>query len=712
MTKSSVQQPPLKPSTLAPFASSKVTADHLQQHAVLYVRQSTPQQLRDHRESTERQYQLAHRFTSLGWDRDQIIIIDDDLGISGSGRQERPGFRRLLNLVTEQKVGVVMGLEMSRLARNSKDWHDLFEVCAIYHVLIADEDGIFDTNDPNDRLVLGLKGIISELELHTMKVRLERGRLNKAQRGEMFHDVPVGYVKNEAGLPEFDPDESARHAMQTFFRRFETVGSAHSLFHHLHQHQILLPFRDATGRLDWRLPALSTVNQLIKHPLYAGAYGYCRTKRYGKFLRESKGKKHLPPEEWKVLIKDRFPAYITWEQYEANQQRLQNNDQRAGEAGAAKNGWALLQGIVFCGCCQRRLSPYYRTNDRGSYACGRHRNMAGVSPCGTSISCHTLDDFMTQKLLEALQPAAVELSLRVVEDEVTRRKELETTCTHRVQQAQYQVDLAERRYSHVDPANRLVAASLEQQWNHALQNLAEAETKLTEFRQHQCLRLTDDDRRKLQQACSDVAVLWNDDAVTKDQKEIVRLLIDRVVCHVHHNSDRVTISIVWSGGFESCHDVSRGVMKYQQLESYRELMQRTLELTLQGKRSPEVAETLEREGFRSAKIRKRISNDMVKKLLTTKECFKQLHNPDLAENHWRTEDLANQLNIKEKQLKDWVTRGWVTAVQRPFGRTWVVYADKAEQQRLRQLVASQSGQGRPAPQENLCTPAAISQKPQ
>lgn len=212
--------------SFVPPTFSKVSPEHLRLNAALYVRQSTSQQLRDHQESTHRQYQLTHRLEAFGWHRDQIIVIDEDLGISGSGRQQRPGFQRLLNLVTEQKVGIVLGLEMSRLARNSKDWHDLFEVYAIYQVLIADEDGVFNTNDPNDRLVLGLKGIISEMELHTMKVRLERGRLNKAERGELFHDVPVGYVKNSAGLAELDPDESARHTMQTFFRMFESIGSA------------------------------------------------------------------------------------------------------------------------------------------------------------------------------------------------------------------------------------------------------------------------------------------------------------------------------------------------------------------------------------------------------------------------------------------------------------------------------------------------------
>ena len=694
-------------------SSSKVSPEHLRQNAALYVRQSTSQQLRDHQESTHRQYQLTHRLEAFGWQRDQIIVIDEDLGISGSGRQQRPGFRRLLNLVTEQKVSIVLGLEMSRLARNSKDWHDLFEVCAIYQVLIADEDGVFNTNDPNDRLVLGLKGIISEMELHTMKVRLERGRLNKAERGELFHDVPVGYVKNSAGLPELDPDESARHAMQMFFGMFESIGSAHGLFHHLSEHNIRLPFRDAAGRLNWRLPGKTTVAELIKHPLYAGAYGYGRKKRYGTRMQEKSGKKHLPPEQWKVLIKDRFPAYITWQQYELNQQTLRKNDQRPDRTGPAKNGSALLAGIAFCGCCNRRLSPNYGTNGRGSYYCGRHRTMAGEAPCQTTVVCHTLDEFVSYKLVEALQPAAVQLSLRVVEDEVTRRAQMETTRVHHVQQARYLVDLAARRYSHVDPANRLVTALLEQQWNVALQNLNEAEAQLAMFHQTQTVTLSDADREHLHQTCSDVSSLWNDHADIRDKKEIVRLLIDRIVVNVHDNSERVSIVIHWSGGFESCHDIKRSVMTFKQLEGYDDLLQRSLTLTLAGIRSPAVARILEREGYRSPRLKKRISADTVKNLLLSHaDSAKQLHDPDLQDDHWRSQNLARELEITEKQLKDWVTRGWVTAVQRPFGRTWVLYADEAELQRLKQLVTCQSGQGRPGPPELLRTPTQKSRKSQ
>ena len=299
-------------------------ANHVRRFCVadpLPRRQSTSAQLRDHKESTQRQYQLVHRLESLGWPSERIVVIDDDLGISGSGSQHRPGFQRLLTMVTQQKVAIVLGLEMSRLARNSKDWHDLFEVCAIYDVLIADEDAIFDTQDPNDRLVLGLKGIISEMELHTMKIRLERGRM-----------------------------------MQQFFQLFETLGSATGLFKYLSRHNIRRPFRDAIGQIDWRIASKTTVYAMLKHPLYAGAFGYGRTKRYGGKRRDERQRKHLPPEQWKVLKKDCCPAYITWEQLAARAERNRLIGSERGSKPAEQDG----------GHC----SDQYAASEHGSISCG------------------------------------------------------------------------------------------------------------------------------------------------------------------------------------------------------------------------------------------------------------------------------------------------------------------------------------------------------
>jgi DNA invertase Pin-like site-specific DNA recombinase len=688
------------------FIPTKITEEHLQLGAVLYVRQSTSAQLREHQESTARQYALKDRLIALGWPEHQILVIDDDLGISGSAGADRAGFRRLLKLVTDQQVGIVLGLEMSRLARNSKDWHDLFEVCAIFHTLIADEDGVFDPQDPNDRLVLGLKGIIAEMELHTMKVRLERGRLNKAQRGELFHDAPVGYVLDEQGLPQLDPDESARHVMKMFFDLFESLGSSNALFQHLADHRIRLPFRDRGGPIDWRLPGKTTVYGLLKHPLYAGAYGYGVRTNYSRKNGKQAGKKYLPPGEWKVLIQDRFPAYITWQQYENNQKRLTENDTRGGDrSGPVRGGSALLSALVRCGHCGRRMSPSYHTSGRATYGCGRHRTLAGVTSCHNSIGSHTLDEFVSQKLLEALSPAALELSLRVIQDEVARREQLETLYVDRVKQTRYASDLAERRYREVDPSNRLVASTLEQQWETALEQLQAANEELEQLRRTRPTALSEQQRTEMLATCHDIRALWRECATIEERKEITRLLLERIDVHVHGNSDRVSVLMHWSGGFESCHEITRTVMRFDQLESYQQLIDRALSLALAGKRSPEIAAVLEADGFRAPRTGGRISAAMVQKLFNEPRCRRQLDHPTLEPYHWQSADLAEALGIPEKRLKDWVTRGWVAAAQRPHGRAWVIYADEGELKRLQQLVASQSGQGRPAPPEKLRTPA-------
>lgn len=700
-----------RPYAIQLVGSSKIKPEHLDRDAALYIRQSTLHQLREHQESTSRQYGLRDRLLALGWRGDQVVIIDEDLGVSGNGNSERDGFRRLLKLVTDQQVGIVLGLEMSRFARNSKEWHDLFEVCAIFDSLIADEDGLFCPNDPNDRMVLGLKGIISEMELHTMKVRLEGGRMSKAKRGELFYDMPVGFVPDEAGLPRLDPDESARHAMQTFFRLFESLGSGSGLFHHLARNQIKLPFRNGTSNsrghdseIDWRVPSKTTVLELLKNPLYAGAYGYGRRKNYRNKHGRRTQQKFLPREQWKVFIKDRFPNYISWQQYEANQQRLHDNSTRKGRKGAPRSGAALLAGIVFCGRCGRRISPLYTSAKQGSYCCERHRDLLNVTACQSTVVCRVLDECVANKVLEALAPSEVELSLQAVEDESVRRRQLETQYEHQVQRTEYEAQLAERRYQAVDPDNRLVARTLEQQWESALADCQTASQKLTDFRNQCDVRLTQQEREQIKTSCRDLAALWSD-ATHAERKEIVRLVVERVEVSIADNSQNVTTKICWSGGFESCHEITRPVLRFDQLDYYDDLLNRALELALAGKTSPEIALTLQSEGFLSPRNRQPLSAAMVSTLLNKDpRSVKQIHNPELGRDQWPTSTLAGKLGICEKLLKGWVTRGWAHACQRPFGRAWVVWADAEELQRLHALAASQAGQGSPLPAKELLTP--------
>ena len=344
--------------------------------------------------------------------------------------------------------------------------------------------------------------------------------------------------------------------------------------------------------------------------------------------------------------------------------------------------------------------PNYPKRSHGVYQCSRHRTVAHAEPCNSSVRCATLDEFVSAKLLEALQPAGADLSMQVIENEVARREQLDTLYAQRVEQTRYTVELAERRYKEVDPSNRLVAGTLEREWERALAELQTARSELDELRNTQPTKLSDTERQKLKRACADISRLWQERATVEQRKQIVRLLLRAVEVDVHNNTDRVTVRIHWSGGFESCHQITRSVMRFDQMESYDQLVERTLGLALSGERSPKIAAILEEEGFRSPRSDKPISASMVQKLLIEDP-------PPLATGHWRSADLARELGVSEKRLKDWVTRGWATAIQRPFGRTWVIYADEQELQRLQRLASSQTGQGRPGPSQELRTPASI-----
>jgi DNA invertase Pin-like site-specific DNA recombinase len=680
-------------------AGDKITSRHLDLLGELYVRQSSNEQLRDNRESTERQYALTDRLKMLGWTEENIVVIDDDLGRSGSGSEHREGFQRMLSDITAERVGIVIGLEMSRLARNSKDWHDLFEVCAIFGTLIADEDGVYDPQIPNDRLILGMKGIISEMELHTMRIRLERGRMNKAQRGEMFHSAPVGYVMNVHGVVEKDPDERAQSAVQLIFDKFDELGSCHAVFHYFVREHIELPLHDYYGKILWRLPGKTTLDGILRHPLYAGAYGYGRRKSYkNKRHPDKRTKKHLPLEQWKVLIPDKYPAYITWDQFLQNQRKLRQNCSRKNQGGPPREGSALLAGILFCGHCGRRLQPHYQTKSgRPGYHCSRHLTMAVPHACQGVIQCDVIDDLVSRRVVEALQPAALELSLKVVEDESLRRKEFAKRQRQQLEHARYQAQLAERRYHAVDPDNRLVARTLEKQWEDSLSALQRAEEEHEGQMKDKPVSLSESERTQLMAMSADITGLWQASATTnKDRKQVVRCVIDKVIAAVQGTTEFVDVTIHWAGGFTSQHQITRRVSKYTQLHDYDVWAQRLIDLRRQGKRSPEIAEILNREGYRMARQQREFTATMVQQLISQPRFRDPLHNPQLAPHEWRLEDLAKALGMPPKKLRHWVFKRWVQAIQRPFAGTWVIRADDNELERLRELL-HRPAQNRPFP---------------
>src|SRR6266852_1014385 len=394
--------------------STAITDGHRSKLAIVYVRQSSTQQIFDHQESRERQYALADYAATLGWPRDRILVIDDDQGRSGRTVEQRPGFQRLLAEVTLDHVGIVLGLEISRLSRSSKDWYHLLEVCAVFGTLLGDQDGIYDAQDSNDSLVLGLKGTMSEVELTTMRNRLERGKLHKAERGELILTVPCGYLKLPHGEVVLDPDEQVRATVHLVFAKFAELGSFGKVYRYLRQNKICVGCRvqqgPRRGELVWRPVSRALLGRMLHHPIYVGAYSYGRRRVDPKRTAASGGKvrmQYVPMAEWKVLKRDRFPAYITWERYLANQQRLLENRSWPEAPGVPRAGAALLPGLLVCGACGRRMHPGYRSKAKPYYE-GMRRKLEGSSCCGSSAAA--IDELVSQQVLRALEPAALELS--------------------------------------------------------------------------------------------------------------------------------------------------------------------------------------------------------------------------------------------------------------------------------------------------------------
>src|SRR5438128_4492032 len=409
-------EPALQPRGVRGVAS-KLHDYHLQRLAIVYVRQSHPQQVVEHVESTARQYALVDRAVALGWSRDRVVVIDEDQGQSGQSMVARLGFRRVLAEVSLDHVGLILGLEMSRLARSNKDWHQLLELCAIFRTLLADADGLYDPTDYNDRLLLGLRGMMSEAELYLMKGRMLEGMRNKARRGALLNHPPMGYVRGPDGDYQLDPDEQAQRVVRLIFDVFEQQGSLHGLLRSLVAHDIRMPIRPHAGlnrgQLVWRRPTRMTLQNMLHHPIYAGAYrcGYRkvdpRKKQPG---RRSTGRTINAPEAGDVLIKDRFPASISWERFEAIQQRLAEHRAIADALGAPREGPALLSGLVVCGRCGRRLMPAYGGQDGClRYTCGRGVIDYGAPPC-LSLTGACLEHLVVEQIMQVLQPASLEVS--------------------------------------------------------------------------------------------------------------------------------------------------------------------------------------------------------------------------------------------------------------------------------------------------------------
>src|ERR1700720_3540236 len=458
---------------------SKITAEHLARTAYVYIRQSTPDQLVHNLESQRRQYGLSERARQLGWT--SVEVIDDDLGRSGSGTR-RPGFERLLATICDGRVGAVLAIEASRLARNGRDWHTLIEFCGLVGTLIVDEDGIYDPRHPNDRLLLGMKGTMSELELSMFRQRSQEALKQKARRGALVLGVAAGYVKIGRDRIEKNPDKRVQDAVQLVFTKFTELQSARQGHIWLREERIELPVKSRQGEAHGvvcRLPAYNIVHNILTNPIYAGAYAFGRTTSKVSVVQGRKRVRrgvHRPMGEWEVLIKDHHEAYITWEEFERNQCVIANNATGKGSAavkGAVRRGELLLPGLLRCGHCGRKLHVSY-SGKLGRYSCYGARTNHGTERC-ISISGLSIDSAIGAEVLRVLKPLGLEAAVKAIETQTGRTSAAQRQLELSLQQARYEVAHARRQYDAVDPANRLVAAELERRWNETLQAVAKIE---------------------------------------------------------------------------------------------------------------------------------------------------------------------------------------------------------------------------------------------
>jgi len=589
---------------------SKIRPEHLRRQAVVYVRQSGTHQVRSNRESRQRQYALIDRAKALGWPAKGVKTIDEDQGRSGTGSEHRQGFKKLMAEIGAGQVGVVLALEASRLARSSVDWHRLVEICVITQTLLADETAVYDPRDPNDRLLLGVKGTISEAELFTLRCRLHEGRWNKARRGELNRSLPVGFVRTETGEVRKHPDRLVQARLNYIFRLFRQLKVARQVLRRLVNEKLKIPGQvwggPRHGQVIWKEADFSDLMRILHNPTYAGAYVYGQHE-YDPFDRSpatGKAKMHPRPiEEWTVRLQGVYPAYIPWEQFVENRRLLRSNWYRHESCGAPRKGAALLQGIVFCGRCGAKLRIYhYSTKEHRApgYACVYEYVRHGRTPC-QSMSTRGIDEAIAELFLSAVSPAKIEIALRAMEELEAQRQETLRQWDLQLQQADYEVELARRRYESADPENRLVAAELEASWEEALHQREHLQEQRAAFEHQPGQSVGDEERRMIRELSQDLERVWNAPTTTmEERKTLLRLLVKRVHLDGVSEAGKIVIDVEWHTGAHSSIKVDRLQVGVWAPKTPPKAVQRIHEL-LPRQDYASIAKVLNKEGFKSAK---------------------------------------------------------------------------------------------------------------
>jgi DNA invertase Pin-like site-specific DNA recombinase len=671
----------------------KITARHRERLAVVYVRQSSPHQVQHNRESQANQYALVQRALELGWVPERVRVFDTDLATSGQDSL-RADFRELVAEVSLAHVGLVLTYEVSRVARSNADWYTLLDLAAVTSALIADADGIYDPRTYNDRMLLGLRGMLSEAELHLLKLRLDAGKMRKIERGAYRQALPTGLVRLADDRVVKDADQQVQGIVQLIFERFATLGSCQKVLRSLRNDQLLLPRRQThgldAGQLLWKKPSESAVYQILRNPAYAGAFVYGRMgphpeRRPGQWARRVRRRQ----EEWLVVHYDAYPAYISWEEFVANQARLSDNASRYARRarGAVRDGEALLVGLVVCGRCGRQMRVAYKPQIR--YICYRLKSTYAERPC-VNLDGASIEQAVVQAFFAALAPAELDLLDDVLAEERADRERVARQCADRVTRATYEVRLARRQYDAVDPENRLVAAELERRWELALRAEVEAKEAAARFAQETpAATLEPRLRAQLQDLGHQLPSLWSGGRLRPShKKELLRSLIRRIVL-TRLAPDSIEIKVVWVSGAYSELIVHPPVHMAANTSGYARLVERVLDLAAQGYQDPEIARRLTADGFRSAHTTDRVPASLVFEIRHAHgqpSLTKRFRTQEKQDGSWTIWGLARTLGVDRNWLYRRVIHGALPAQRDPVHGYYLIPDDPVLLEDLRAQV--------------------------
>jgi DNA invertase Pin-like site-specific DNA recombinase len=669
--------------------SELVTPQHLTRKAVVYVRQSSPHQVLSNQESLRLQYALQQRATDLGWRPQDIEVVDADLGMTAAAAEHREGFKDVLARVTLGLVGIILSIDVTRLSRNCSDWYPLLDLCGFKGCLIADRDGVYDPATPNGRLLLGLKGQISEVELYTIRSRLTSGRLNKAERGELALRLPVGLARDAAGVVCKAADQEVRGRIELVFSTFLRLRSAGQVVRYLTEHGLDLPRRDRFGDIVWHKPSVAAVVSMLKNPAYAGAFVYGRTRmRPSGSQRRPTTREFLPPEQWRVCVKDKYPAYITWETYEQIRARLADNYaeyDRNHTRGVPRAGAALLQGIVYCGECGHKMSVQYKPASR--YQCAQLRQEYHVPVC-QNIRADPVDAKVVEAFFEALSPVELDAYARAMASKNAADAAERKARAQRLERLRYEAELARRQYARVDPDNRLVASELERRWEEALHTLKQAEEAEHETARSRVVpfALSADLKEAFTRIGEQLPTVWASETLSREQRKgLLRCLIEKVAIR-RKGRDRIETRIVWRGGEATVLEVPTTVGKLSDLVRGPEMEARILELARGGRSDDEIAEQLTSEGHRSP-LRDRVIVSTVSGIRRKHRmlCEGRRSHPRQVPGYLTVPQIAKALGVSAHWVYDRINNGKIPAKKDPNTGLYLFPESPNALQRLRRL---------------------------